>query len=612
MDYKKTDRQLFNRFLKRYGFKDVIEFQKSAGLKVTGKVDDKTLDAMDKILQRNAGAPESKLGKTFGLDNIPSAIETRDEAKPQYVPPFQSSDFPSGMDTPTLSLGNMPAGIPQNAVQGQPLQQGSGMLGLNNMPETVAQPAGGRTLQPSDMGQGLIGVPQADTQPIDLQLSSKKGRNLVPGNITALVQKYIPTQEEIRKSNMLNLNRMPQTSARPAAVPTVNLDTMNVQGMPLSTMDTMNVQGMPLNTMDTLTVTPKQYNLGGQLLQTGLQIGGNMLLPGVGTAASALAGNIIEDVQFGKQMNKQMSRLNATTNPYQLENGGPIKPGDIGEYIPDTSLQNQVEQEAKEWKKKGLKGESLELFKQQRLKQLMEFKKSASARKYQSNLNKMQDQMTYKAFPSSQKDFMNLLNKRSGRNNPIKLQLGGIINPFEKKPKPLTPEAIGEYTVSNEDVAKHNYIMKKALELKDNGASREEIWEFMSKTKEKWNEYDKEMSDHKYGKNIKEIKHKVNKYQNYNPRAYQMLPKSSSDYAKLLMKRNKNSGPIKLQLGGSISGSYDNFKYGGPTHEGGGIPVNGKGLPSSKITDKEVEGKEVAIKLKDMPTYIFSTKLKVK
>jgi len=69
----------------------------------------------------------------------------------------------------------------------------------------------------------------------------------------------------------------------------------------------------------------KKYNIGGELLQMGLQTGGNMLVPGLGSVASMLLGKGLEQDAMGKQIQKNMQKVNATTNPYQFKNGGMLK-----------------------------------------------------------------------------------------------------------------------------------------------------------------------------------------------------------------------------------------------------------------------------------------------
>jgi hypothetical protein len=66
----------------------------------------------------------------------------------------------------------------------------------------------------------------------------------------------------------------------------------------------------------------KKYNIGGELLQMGLQTGGNMLVPGLGSVASMLLGQSLEQDAMGKQIQKNMQKVNTTTNPYQFKDGG--------------------------------------------------------------------------------------------------------------------------------------------------------------------------------------------------------------------------------------------------------------------------------------------------
>lgn len=69
----------------------------------------------------------------------------------------------------------------------------------------------------------------------------------------------------------------------------------------------------------------EKYSLGGELLQMGLQVGGNALVPGLGSVASMLLGKGLEQDAMGKQMQKNMQKVNATTNPYQFQDGGMLQ-----------------------------------------------------------------------------------------------------------------------------------------------------------------------------------------------------------------------------------------------------------------------------------------------
>ena len=69
----------------------------------------------------------------------------------------------------------------------------------------------------------------------------------------------------------------------------------------------------------------KKYNVGGELLKAGLTIGGNMLLPGLGSVAGTLMGTALEQDALGKQMQKNMQKVNSVSNPYQLEKGGMLQ-----------------------------------------------------------------------------------------------------------------------------------------------------------------------------------------------------------------------------------------------------------------------------------------------
>lgn len=71
-----------------------------------------------------------------------------------------------------------------------------------------------------------------------------------------------------------------------------------------------------------------------------------------------------------------------------------------------------------------------------------------------------------------------------------------------------------------------------------------------------------------------------------------------------------NLNPYGLKYGGKISGSKDNFEYGGNMpHSKGGIKVNQDGLPSTKPV-AEVESDEVTVKLEGQ-SYVFSKTLKL-
>ena len=66
-----------------------------------------------------------------------------------------------------------------------------------------------------------------------------------------------------------------------------------------------------------------KYGLGGELLMTGLQLGGNALFPGLGTALGAIAGNEMQNMEQSKIMQQHYNNVEATSNPYQLyQNGG--------------------------------------------------------------------------------------------------------------------------------------------------------------------------------------------------------------------------------------------------------------------------------------------------
>lgn len=233
------------------------------------------------------------------------------------------------------------------------------------------------------------------------------------------------------------------------------------------------------NTTQKNTLNKKKYNVGGELLKAGLTIGGNMLLPGLGSVAGTLMGTALEQDALGKQMQKNMQKVNSVSNPYQLEDGG--------------------------W---------LKFFRRKR------------------------------------------------------------------KPRPLTPKDIGKYNgPSDEDIAIRNIINKGAWDLKNKGASREEIWEYMENKR----------------KSLKET----------------IRMASDSQYRADIDKMRKLSGEnIKYQNGGMLQGSEDAAMYKGASHDGGGIGVNSAGIPSPN-TPLEVEGEEFRINLPNKKTYIFSKKLKV-
>lgn len=73
--------------------------------------------------------------------------------------------------------------------------------------------------------------------------------------------------------------------------------------------------------------------------------------------------------------------------------------------------------------------------------------------------------------------------------------------------------------------------------------------------------------------------------------------------------------PIKpygegMMAKGGVLGAEDNFKYKGPSHEGGGIPVNETGLQTNE-SSHEVEGEEVTVEMPNGSKYVFSKRTKI-
>jgi len=69
----------------------------------------------------------------------------------------------------------------------------------------------------------------------------------------------------------------------------------------------------------------KKYNLGGELLQSGVGAVGNMLLPGLGTVASGVLGKFLEQDAMGDQVQKNMEKVQSVKNPYSFQDGGMLQ-----------------------------------------------------------------------------------------------------------------------------------------------------------------------------------------------------------------------------------------------------------------------------------------------
>lgn len=72
----------------------------------------------------------------------------------------------------------------------------------------------------------------------------------------------------------------------------------------------------------------------------------------------------------------------------------------------------------------------------------------------------------------------------------------------------------------------------------------------------------------------------------------------------------RNASKWQHALGGALQGAHDLATYQGPSHAGGGIPINAKGMPSSSA-NAEVEGKETLYTVKGDKPYVFSEQLTI-